>query len=350
MAPTLKSVAKLLGVSPATISRVLNNNTKHTVSEAKRKYILEGIKKYGYHPNPAARSLVMQQTLDIGLIMHVGTNIESVINPNMSMETMMSAQSVLQKYGYGIRLAFISREKPELSFAKLFEKRKPFEAVVFPPGVATDGIIDFVLDYKLPCAAIYGAKETWPVNQFGTDIVTDIKKAVEHLIGIGRRKIGFIGWSPYGRAERGFPDVLRHYGLDVNEQHIVCIDLEKDKFLSHRDHGRRVMKKFIASNDLPDAIVCVSDFIAFGVIDVMEEEGLRVGKDIALIGREDIESFGFLPYGEPILTTFRWPHKEIGETVGQVLIDQIKDKDIPLQKKLYPGKFVLRRSASAEGK
>lgn len=346
----LVTLSKLLGVSSGTISRVLNGHPSQRITEERRRYIVEGAKKHGYSPSVAARSLAISKTLNIALVMHHQTSPANVVNHTPVMSMMMALEKVLQSVHYGLNLVFITRDTPELSFCKLVQGKKTFDAVVFPTGVATKGIIDFAEEYKIPHAVICDqAASQWDTNSFHVDEAHDAKYAVEYLKELGHQKIAVIGWDQAcGVAPGSFSHFavseLNDHGISIRKEWVITADSALDDFYSYRDHGRAAMKQILSGEDRPTAIMASKDLIALGLIDVIHDSGLQAGKDISIIGHGNIEELSTIENHIPVITTFHPPIDRIGEIAAEVLLAQINKPDLQNQCKGFPSKFIVRES------
>ena len=352
MPVNLTTLSKILEVSPGTISRVLNNHASQRISEDRRRYIIEGAKKHGYQPSSAARSLATQKTLCVGLVMHYGTSPINLVNPNTIGDLMMSLERTLQKSGYGLNLLFISREKPELSFSDLLQRRLSFDALVFPSGVATKGIVDFAQHKRIPHAIICDKEALdWPGNYFHFDEVADVKEAVTFLKGQGHREIGFIGWDKSRRLQKNslslyVAEQLKSQGLVPRENWLRTVSDDADSFLSYRDHGRIEMQKLLRQREAPSAIVASHDMIALGACDVIKECCNGSEQRISVIGWGDLEGLTPDSNHEPFLTTFSPPTRELGEAAAKSLLEQIDDPDTSFVSKVFPSRLIVRSSTT----
>ena len=350
MPVNLTTLSKLLEVSPGTISRVLNNHPSQRISEDRRRYIIEGAKKHGYQPSTAARSLATRKTLGVGLVMHYGTSAINLVNPNSIDELMMSLERTLQTSGYGLNLLFISREKPEVSFSDLLQGRPSFDALVFPAGVATKGIVDFVEEKRVPHAVICDKEAAgWRGNYFHVDERADLQAAVGYLRGLGHSEIGFIGWDQ-GRRLRDkslslyVAEELKAQRLLVREEWLRTVPDGADSLLSYRDHGRVEMDGLLGQGRRPSAVICSHDMIALGACDVIREWDDGAGGQISVVGWGDLEGLTPGSNHKPFLTTFAPPTREIGEATAKALLAQINEPRAADVSRVFPSELIVRSS------
>lgn len=348
--PTLHTLSDMLGVSPATISRVLNGNPNQRISEAKRRLINETAKKYGYRPSSAGRSLVTRKTLNVAYVMHYGMAPVNVVNPTMMMGVLMSLERTLQDNHYGLNLVFISREDPEGSFKKLLTTHRSFDALVFASRVGTRKMVEMAAEYETPTAALIDSTAgDWPTNFFHIDEEGDVARAVQYIWNQGHRDIAIVAWDPVGRlAPTTFSktayDALQACGYTVDDEWIHCVDPMRDPFYSHRDQGRDAMRKILQGSKIPTAVICRSDLMAYGVRDAMNEFGLKMGKDIAVIGHGNIEQLGDSPHHHPVITTFDPALADLGKVAADTLLQQIKTPNLANRRELYPSRLIERES------
>jgi len=166
-----------------------------------------------------------------------------------------------------------------------------------------------------------------------------MREAAETLIKLGHRRIAFLGRPPersfHGKARTGYKAALENAGLPLDPKLIgVC----------NGPGGLAayfVATEMLKLDDPPTAFVAARDVFAEGICRAAEEAGMTVGEDISVIGFDDIS----WPVEEPFLTTFREPCREMGAVAAQMLIDRIVHAHRPVEKRIIPAEFMLRRSA-----
>jgi len=166
-----------------------------------------------------------------------------------------------------------------------------------------------------------------------------MQKAVEILVGFGHRRIGYVGHKPgvyfYGRALEGYQRGLREAGLQPDDSLVALCEKSTsiDAFLA--------AQALLALPDPPTAIVAARDLFAGGVCRAVEHRGAHIGRDISVIGYDDIS----WPQEEPILTTFREPCYELGVVAAEMLTDRIANGWRKPERRVVDAPLVLRRSA-----
>lgn len=329
---------------------MLNGSSKQRISEDRRRFIIEGAKKYGYKPNAAARSLVMQKTFNVCFLQH---NIPSggANNINIHLIGMMSSLAKeLQQQHYSLTSHFISRDKPEWSFSQLLHGHRSFDAVVFPSGVGEKGMADFTQEAQIPYAFICDKRaKFWPGNFFDTDWSNDARTMLEHLLERGHQKIGVVDWNTRGRfapdtLSRDVADLLQEKQIPLREEWVVTTTGDNDEFYAYRDYGRDAMKQIFSYRERPTALMASYDMIALGLLDVIQDYGLQPGRDIAVAGCGNVEGLSLVSKHQPVLTTLEPAFSELAKTAANILVEQLADKTIACQRQLFPSRLIVRAS------
>lgn len=338
MKSTIKDVAKAAGVSIATVSRIINKNG--SVSYDTRKQVEEVIEKLNFQPDQAARTMVMNVSKYIGLIV-----------PNLSNEYWATLTEVIQKElwakGYNLMLCIagedtesLKREKEILK--KLLERKADGVIYYHPPSASNDSknhILEKYVDSGIPVVTL--EQELPFISRVSGDHFHGAKNAVEHLIRLGHRKIAFVGGT-IGIPERefGYRSALMLNDINVNEELIR-------RTQSSFQEGYEAVKEFIVSKKDFTAIFCWNDLIAFGAIKALESANIDVPKDMAVVGYDDITMASLF---KPALTTVRQPIHEIGVNIVELLFERIKDQESNMHTKniLLQMQLIIRESCGAK--
>ena len=330
---TIKDIAKKAGVSSATVSRVLNYDETLSVSDEKRKLILEIAESLEYMPPRQRNESKITKKLKIGLV-HWYTMSQELDDPYY-----MSIRLGIEKMCYENNIEIVKIFKPdEYDFQRL-ESVDGFIAI----GKFTDGQISKIYERSPNIVFV----DSSPREEEFDSVVIDFEKAVvgaiDHLWQLGHRNIGYIG----GREYIG-PDqvALGERRESVFRQHMIDLGRFDEKnvligaFLA--ESGYRLMKQAIQDlNPLPTAFFVASDSIAIGVLRAIHECGLRVPKDVSIIGFNDIPTS---KYTVPPLTSIR-VHKEfLGETAVELLLERIIKKRTIAKKVIVPTTLQIRDS------
>ena len=325
--PNIRQVATLAGVSPMTVSRVLNGSAK--VLPDTRERVLAAVNELNYRPSGVARALATQRTRRIGVV------IDSVAEHGPT-STLRAIEYAARDVGYTVTSVSIRDEahlSPADSVAHLTDQGVDALCVVAPRSSSVSAIKR--IDVGLPVLVVKAERDdaflTVSVDQrLGTHL------AVDHLAGLGHRDIlhlaGPLDWLDARSRERAFH--ARAQSWELRERPIVVGDWTAD---FGYDFARGITR-------MPDytAIVAANDEMALGVIHGLHESGISVPHDVSVVGFDDLPtSRHFLPP----LTTVRQDFHALGAAVMDVLRAAIEGRPIP-QRTIIPADLTVRESTA----
>ncbi len=333
-AVTIRDVAQLAGVSPATVSKVLNGTSY--VSAETRDRVQAAIDKLNFRPNTIARSLKKSRTLTIGL---VTDDLEGVFTMSMmrGVEEVASAQgfSVFLCNSYGQ----MAREKAHLEVLMA----KQVEGIILLSGyrVRERGAPALPLG-EIPVVYLYQYTHDIHAPCILPDDVGGARLAVQQLVTAGRRRIGFINGPPKYEATHH-----RHQGY---QEALVAAGLAYDPALVrtgkwHEQSGYQLTHDLMQLPEPPDALFCASDSLAVGALDALHELGRDVPDDVALVG---FDNRHFAQYQRPPLTTIKLPLVEMGRLAGQLLLSAILEGKSDHSLHRIPCELIQRQSCGIE--
>ncbi len=308
---TIKDIARLSGVSPTTVSKVINSKD-HDIGEATKIRVKEIIKEYGYTPNIVARSLVTKKTNTIGII------IPDIRNPFFP-ELIRGAEDTAHLLGYNLIICNTDDDPDKEKIYLDILKKKMVDGIIFTASSSqsfhqTNG-------FEIPTVVV--DRDIKTENIIGRIIVDNIKGgylAAEHLIERGCKKIGFISGDkeslPSTERYTGYERALENNGYKNYEQ--LC------RFGSFKsEFGYEAAKELLENHPDIDGLFCASDLIAIGAMKAATEKGMQIPADIKIVGFDDIYISKYL---NPELTTIRQPIYQIGERAAKMLIASLKSK------------------------
>jgi LacI family transcriptional regulator len=339
MALTISDIAKLAGVSRATVSGVLNNSP--TVSERTKSKVMAIIEKHNYRPNAIARALALKQTGVIGLL------VKDISNPLYS-QIAMGVEELCVDNNYSVIMGNTNTQpERELSKINLLKRRQVDGLILLPVQKGVD--LGHLWELR---------KENYPfvllaeVPGIQADLVrADDEKgafeAVNHLIELGRRRIGYIcGPETAMASDRR----LEGYRRALIENNLLPEEDLVNPCGWRLEHGYQAGLRLRESNiPMPDALFCYNDSVALGLIRALTEGQIDVSDDVAVVGFDDAPTSGFL---ETALTTVAQPAHLIGYRAAQVLLDRIhaKNNSSPFQSIFLETHLVVRESCGANRK
>ena len=312
---TVQDVARVAGVSAATVSRALSRPTK--VTEATRELVAEAVKQTGYRVNRAARNLRTRRTDSVLVLL------PDLANPFFS-SILEGIAEPLEKRG--ISMLVSGSERVKSGAEKLIDY---FEDGRADGLLALDGTIGApaltnIIDSPYSNRIVFACE--WP--EFGSfsgvrsENAEGAALAIRHLHTLGHRRIGYVAGpaeNVLNRARRdGVTAELNKLGIPLNEKW----DLPGDFSL---EAGAQAANAWLSMSDRPTAIFCSSDILAIGLISELSRRGISVPDDLSVVGFDDIEiAERFIPS----LTTIRQDRQKLGEVAGQMLVDQLSPDDV----------------------
>ena len=330
---TITDVAKLAGVSAATVSRVINGQIGDR-SKVKNR-VLEVIEETGYQPNPVAQKLALQRSSFIGLIFP--NTVTSILSQQYYIKTIESITFACNHFNFNPVL-FLSQSVSEEE--KLFSKlSRPgmLDGLIANVG-CTNGerLIPLVKEVKMPVVLAGRCDELDSFSYVDIDNVRAAFNAVQHLLSLGRKRIATIT-GPLNVTDgrdrlEGYRRALMARGFPVDEDLIVEGDYtEKTGYYS----TKRILSREI------DGIFAANDEMAIGAMHAVQEAGLSIPKDIAIIGFDDSAASSKT---NPPLTTVRQPLGTFGSKLVELLVDQIENPDQISRKIVLDTELVIRQS------
>ncbi|MGB1199932.1 MAG: LacI family DNA-binding transcriptional regulator [Cognaticolwellia aestuarii] len=300
---TVVDVAKKAGVSKSTVSLVLTNSNK--VSEKSKRKVLKAIEETGYVYNRDAASLRSRRSNLVAIV------INDLTNPYSTQLTVALEQQIRSIGMFAILVSSGESVEQQTELIQRLEEYKVSAYIICPaPGTSADFLNNLVDKGRLVInimREVQGAKVSTviPDNVAGTYMSTDF------LLKKGYKNIAFLGGnesiSDYHQRLKGFTDAVS----DQVERHVIQSN-------TTRDGGRKAMKELLSTSSEIEAVVCFSDVIAYGAIEYMKEQQIKPGKDIGIIGFDDLKDSQLM---SPALTTIHIDENQIARAVCQELID-----------------------------
>jgi DNA-binding LacI/PurR family transcriptional regulator len=331
MAVTSSDVARLAGVSRATVSYVINNGPRPVSSETKAR-VVNAIRQIGYQPNAVARNLRLQRTSTLGLI------VPDTHNPYFS-EVERGVERVAFENGYTVFLCHSGYDlEHELQYVDLLHAQR-VAGVIWIPGTADFKPYHKLKEYGVRTIVIDRAVPDEEVPVLMGDNFHGGFIATKHLIDLGHRRIGYIRRPVDLSHSRGR---FEGYQAALTEHHIPLEDnlVATGGFVF--EDGYRAVRELLALPEPPTAVFAYNDMMAIGALRAIYEAGLNVPDDFSLVGFDDIAQASFTC---PSLTTVLLPKYEMGQRGAELLISLIekrKTSSEPL--KPLEVKLVIRES------
>ena len=338
---TLEHVARVAGVSRATVSRVVNGST--SVAPALRKAVEKAIAATNYVPNRAARSLVTRTTDSIALLVSEPDHpaggvpfVGRVFNDPHFGRIASGLLATLRPRGIQLVLMVANDEESRGSVLH-YLRGGHVDGVVLLSNRAGDPLPAVLAEERIPVVLSARPPEPMPISYVEADQRAGVTLAVDRLVALGRRRIATITGpldEPPGRERLdAFRESLGRHGLTESafvEGHFTQIG------------GTRAMRGLLEAAPDADGVFIASDLMALGAMPVLHQHGLRVPEDVAVIGFDD--SSAALAC-EPPLTTVRQPVEEMAGRMAELLLAQIATPDAARQSSWFQPSLVVRESA-----
>lgn len=329
----MKDIARDLGVSVITISKVLRNHPD--VGEQTRERVLARVKELDYRPNLAARSLVTGRTYLVGLV------VPDLLHPFFA-EIAKSLSAALRKHGYYLIISS-SEEEPDLEEQEINQLlQRGLDTLIIASCRSTVDLFFRIEKQDTPYVLIDRALPGLAANFVGVDDEAVGVVATKHLIDIGCKKIAHIRGpetSPGIRRLEGYKRALIQGGLRVIEDYIIA---EPKGDVETRRRGAKAMRQLLSLKSKPDGVFCFNDPLAMGAMSYALDQGLSIPEDIAVIG------CGNLHYDDALsvsLSSVNQHSRQIGEEAARIALGILNSKIPPkIESVILQPELVIRRS------
>ena len=333
MAVRLKDIARDLGVSVVTVSKVLRGNAD--IGDATRKRVLKRMKELNYQPNMMARGLASGRTYTIGLV------VPDLVHPFFG-EFAKSLGGVLRTNNRGLLLAS-SEEDPEIERQEIRTLlNRGVDVLIIASCQANLRNFYALGDVQTPYLLFDRNFPHLAAHFVGSDDVLVGEMATNHLIEIGRKRIAHIGGknsSPSFDRLRGYRKALGAAGLAVEEGLILCRDRVEE---AGDSVGFQAMQELLKLKPKPDAVFCYNDLTALGAIDATLQAGLRVPEDIAFVGCGNLRYANYLRVP---LSSIDHDTTALGQAAGQLVMDLSATPEQEPKTIYVPSRLVARESS-----
>lgn len=320
---TIKDIAREAGVSPSTVSRVINKSAP--VSKEVEKKVLEAIEKLGYRPNFIARSLRKGYTDTVGFI------VPDITNPFFSL-IVKGAEDYFKKKKISLMVCSSNHDVSEEENLIEILVSKKIDGLLLIGAGSGNRVLENILG-KVGVIFVDRIYREYDAPYVVSDNYNGMKKLVQYLVKTGHRSFVFLNGEEgtYSAMERlrGFVDALKSFGIKDYQIFFGQFTYESGFSLTKK------LKK------LPDAVVCGNDLMAYGAIDALEEMGYEIPKDVSVTGFDDLP---FSKHYKPSLTTVRQPFYSLGHEAAKMLYRIINKKRMVKNKMVLETELVVRES------
>lgn len=331
---TSRDVARLAGVSQATVSRVMSSSTN--IAPETRLKVQAAMDVLGYVPHAGAQAMKTRRTRTVGVV------VKDIVNPFYP-EVLDELTRELDQAGYRVVLWNAGGGSHHDALTAIRERA--VDGVIFMTATEETVELQVALEQRSPIVLINRIVEGFGADQVASDNVAGGAAVADYLDSHGRTRAAYIGGLGEASTsrDRGYGFLRRMQALG----HPVPEDLRFDAGFSH-DMSQQVTSRLLSRADPPEAIFCANDYMAFGALDALRARGLSAPQDCWVIGYDDVDMASWPSFD---LTTVRQPSREMARAGAKMLLDRLGAPDLPPQHRSFPCKLIVRGSTDmpAEG-
>jgi DNA-binding LacI/PurR family transcriptional regulator len=330
---TSRDVAELVGVSPSTVSRVLNNNRSDMIGAETRQRVLQAAAQLGYTPDPIARALRGKKSHLLGLI------VREIADPFFArFISELSAQA--RDLNYHLVLGHAHSDPNEaLTMTNALDTRHTDGVIVLGDLKDDEAALREMLEGKHAVVGVCRGPSPASLYTVNTDNYAGAYGLLDHLYDLGHRRFGFIdgGWLGDIRERR---EAFLSY---IDERNLPLLPGWIQAQSNDAEGGYRAMQALIGLPERPTAVFAADDIMAVGALKAVADAGLRVPDDFSIVGFDDIELARFFC---PSLTTMRQPIDAMSQRVLSLMLELIGESQARREKTLIqiPPVLVARQS------
>ncbi|HEX2867302.1 MAG TPA: LacI family DNA-binding transcriptional regulator [Ignavibacteriales bacterium] len=334
MIPTIKDVARKANVSIATVSLVIHNHKR--ISDETRTRVNKAIKELNYHPSRSARGLVSRKTGNIAFIV---TEDHFLRSEPFYTRIFLGTEFEARQNEYYILLTIIKSDFKKGDRLPRCVLERNVDGVIIAGKVPED-IITCLEKYDFPLNFVDYSP---PADRYPVVLIDNFSggmQAVQHLISLGHKHIGFVAGDIQHPSIRdrfqGYKIALENADINYNSTYSVT-----DENYPARENGYHAAKKLLKANKKITAIFSCNDAMAIGVMQYLKEAGMSIPEDVSVIGFDDVEAGLSL---DPPLSTIGVPKIEMGSEVMRLMADILNGKVTSPKKVLIPVELIERKS------
>lgn len=345
---SIKKIAETVGVSPATVSRVLNNPNYKCAVPGLRDKIWEAAIEMNYTPNEAARNLKRGITSEENRVYYINvlmTRMDAEQSDPFFAELLHVIESEIHKHVCILSKVWYMSLFSDDSKCRGANLEKTIEDMYAETEEKHDGLVIIGKCNEEALKKLSSRyKSIVSVNRNSTnyavdEVLCDGKKiaamAVDYLIRLGHRDIGYVGKCGNETRYAGYLETMEKHGIEPNPAYVVEAKQTEAK-------GFEIMQHFLESGKCPTGIYCANDIMAVGMLKCLGRYKNRFYSP-SIIASDDIEE---AQYTKPMLTTVRLPKEEMGKFAIQILVDRIKGGHKGVVRTELEGKLMIRDSCS----
>lgn len=336
MTVTIKDIAKKVGVSPSTVSRALNGNSR--ISDITTKKIQEAMEELDYHPNSLARNFANGLTYCIGLV--IDAQDENTFANAFFNRSVFAIEKVIQEHGYSLIITN-DRKKRDKSMVETLMLEKKVDGLIMPSSMIRPDLIKELNRMGFPFIVMgepkkYKAETTWidVDNEMGS------RTAVEHLIQQGYSRIALVTEKANTvftqKRLAGYMACLKEHKIPTQQEFIV-------EYGENINEDNQRIEKLALSERHPDAFLCGNNIIAFNVLKTLKNINYKVPEDIGIV---TFDNYPIAEYTDPPMTAVDVDTYGLGIQAAEQLIRIIQDNSGATKHMYIPTNILVRESST----
>jgi LacI family transcriptional regulator len=330
MTTTIKVVAEAAGVSPATVSRVLNGNVE--VNPRLRAQVLAAVSELGYRPNGAARSLRTRATLVLGII------ISDITNPFFT-AMVRGVEDAAQEAGYSVILANADEDLGKEARYLEVAVAEQMAGLVLSPASSSQTRLDLLTERNIPAVTIDRRIRGGRFDSVTINNREVAEQATAHLIAQGCKRIGLVAGPSVTTTARdrlaGYEAALRKAGRRVDQSLIASADYRIEG-------GYEAARHLLSMRRAPDALLVSNNLMTVGALDAVAEAGLDMPDDLAFVGFDEVSwALG----RRARVTAVQQPTYQIGRRAAELLLARIRGDASKAKHIVLPAELIVRDSS-----
>jgi len=333
-AVTLRDVARVAGVHPATVSRALNEETRALVNEETARRVLKAAEKLDYRPNPIARGLKTNRSYTIGVL------IPDLTNP-LFPPILRGIEDRLETAGYTPLIANTDNDPERELLDSQAMRARQVDGIIAATARRDHRLHDALLEAGIELVLVNRRQGELPVSSATADDRMGMRLSVEHLVSLGHTRIAHIAgpldYSTGLDRHEGFHDTMRAAGLEPDPELVLVAEAFTES------EGARLCGQLMADGRDFTAVAAANDLLALGCYDVFAERGVHCPEQVSVVGFNDMP---FAARFSPPLTTIHIPHYEIGSAAAELMLERLQDGDSESREVRLEPSLVVRGSTA----
>lgn len=339
-------LAQETGVSVAVVSRLLRGDSTLRISEARRKQILEAKERLG---GVRVRRSLKKRKLTNTIVVPVNRMFPPAVLQRILLgsEFIRHFEKTLNEHGFRLHLSLFDPHQPKSAYEPLVPSSS-YDGLLLLSGICNHELAELLRRHRFPHVSNDYWAEQYQINTVHVHSAGGLRQVVTHLHRLGHQRIGFVGPRDSYRYPLAVAAMVS-MGLVLDESFNCWVDPIDS--LDPQEHWRlnahRAMAGWLKTRPPVTALICANDYLAMGAVDAMKEHKLTPGRDLSLVGYDNLEQRGSLcgPAAEPMLTTIDNPQDLVGRRAAELLLNQILHGQTQIVHEQIPATLIVRQSS-----